>query len=204
MLGSLASCAKPSATFPDQAKADLDPRRIGHIAADLQPVAGKDGAWSTQSESQVFYASASDDETCIRMTVDEQLLESHTSVEQEVAEYETMGQAIQVAFGAYDALDKLPASETFPPLPTNTKYQLVGHRVETHPFKHSDGTTTETQRLFVTFEWCAPRPAVKATSRYVTATMYSADKRALYAWAIDGAPNVSSGAGSGSSEATPE
>lgn len=175
-------------TFQDQVKSVLDNRTwLGHVTADLTPVPDKDLAYSPRSEQPFRYASFSGDEICLQRKVNPQMFDS---LQKELADWTATAEKVPIAFSAYDTLDKLAKTDTFPPRPASTKFQIVSHEVEKSiGTRHADGTPTYNYVLRMTLEWCQPAPAIKATTRYLVATVFSSDKPSLYAWAIDGAPS---------------
>lgn len=195
----LASCGmfKKPETFPEQAKAVLDNEGkkqpwMGHLDPDLQPIDGKEGAWSPQSENQMLYAHLAEGEICIRRKTGEQWFPSFGSVDKELAEYETLGRKVQIVFAVHDTL--ATGAAPWPARPNNTKSRIADHSVEKKPYKDSDQKTQYNYWLEVELEWCAPSPVVTASAHYLTATAFRPEGvPALFVWAIDGTPTPRGG-----------
>jgi hypothetical protein len=185
----LAGCGafKKPETFPEQAKQALaSPKRIGHVDASLQPVAGHEKSWSTRTDSALEYYSNADGKICLRMTTGEQYFRSHGSLDAELGEYSDLASKTSIVFGAYDSLDHASA---WPDRSGGVTGSLVDHKLSKHWHSEAHLEEDATEWLDVTLEWCGAAPAVETSTRYVTGIAFQPEgPPTLFVWAIDGTP----------------
>lgn len=188
LLGA-ASCVPKSAA--DQAKHAND-NYMGSLDGALQPV-GKHGehAQSAQDGAGMSFTGATGGRMCIQQEGGDRIWYSAT------AESITSGRQryvakTHVAVGAYDSLDGFGNG----PDPSSGIAGTVASTKTKEHFRENNVPGTGSMWLDYVLEWCAPMPAITASTRYITATKWAPDHEhpAVFIWQIKGTPTPVAGA----------
>ena len=184
----VASCVPKTAT--EQAKYAADGNGvIGDVDGSLQPI-GKDGeiAGSEQAsrDFQLSLQGISNGRLCVRMRDLVPILFDEKA-SQVRAQLELRASKTIIAVGAYESLGTF---QDWPDRRTAVPGTLISAEEKNHPYKDHDGDSHDSYYLHYVIEWCAPVPAIAATTKFITATKWPGRDApaALFVWRIKGTP----------------
>lgn len=184
LLVSIASCIPKSAA--DQAKA-FNERTSGQVDGSLAPIGDLGAhAQSPQDGAGMDLQDTSNGRFCVRQKGSDRIWRDATA-ESLTAGRQRYAAQTAAAFGAYDSLDKFGNG---PDKSSGIRGKLAKARAKEYFDEGYKGTGS--MWLDYVVEWCAPMPAITATTKYLTVTKWAPDHEhpAVYIWQIKGTPTA--------------
>jgi hypothetical protein len=181
----LASCSTPK-TAAEQAKyAAGDDARVGEVDGDLAPREHGAVASSAQTLFKLTLRGVADGALCVRID-DRAPLDRRSDGGKLRTKIEEATQAITMVAGAYDSLNTF---KDWPDQRSGVKGRMIEAETKNLPYRDADGESHDSYYFDYILEWCAPVPAVTATTKFITVSTFDpkADRPALFVWRIKGA-----------------
>jgi hypothetical protein len=197
----LASCQPKTAS--EQAKYAADRKTVmGELDGSLTPIgergATADGRFETKYDLTVQRVSSG--KLCLQGI--DRFAINFSSPEKAEAGFAAYARDSRIVLAAYDSQD---AIKGWPDKATGVPGRLVESFVKNHPWVNSSNETRDSYYLHFVLEWCAPLPAISATTKYLTATEFAngLEHPSLFIWRITGTPTATSATPAATTDTTP-
>lgn len=158
---------------------------LGHLDENLQPTGDRGATANSPADTHkhVDWVGYDGEKICVELRIREPLA-TWEDYDKILASYTKAAEALQLAFTTQDSLTA--GMTEFPPKPADTTMRLVDEHVGHEDDIDSGGDPRRTYNYKITFEWCAPAPAIKPETKFITATFYGKETPQMYVWELSG------------------